>query len=170
MKISYDKLTEVWSGLKFNRAVWAMPLVYAMHIPEEFFAGFPHWVTHYMHGHMGDPKFCIANSLFMTILISLCYWASRSRSMLAAFAVMSWGSGNLFWNFVFHLSTTVIFNSYSPGLVTATFFYFPVSVGVSLLALREQRLSFSQLLKAFFVGACLMLFVIWAGLWEFHIP
>jgi hypothetical protein len=158
------------AGLKFERFLWAMPAVYALHILEEYFAGFPGWMTRHMHASMDNPGFWANNSLFMAILVSLALWASRSRSSLAAFAFLGWGSGNLFWNFIFHLVTTLIADSYSPGLVTAALLYYPISIGVAVLAVRGGRLGMPGLLGAFATGAALMLFVIWAGLWNFRFP
>src|SRR3546814_1065943 len=81
-----------------------------------------------MHADMDNQGFWLNNGLFMAILLSLSLWASRSRSALAAFVFLSWASGNLFWNFIFHVVTTVYADSYSPGLVSASLLYYPVAI------------------------------------------
>src|SRR3546814_3967445 len=68
----------------FRSFLWALPLAYAVHIPEEFFAGFPGWMSRHMHADMDNQGFWLNNGLFMAILLSLSLWASRSRSALAA--------------------------------------------------------------------------------------
>jgi hypothetical protein len=156
--------------MRFEQALWAMPAVYALHVAEEYGAAFPAWMTQHLQAAMDVPQFLLNNALFMAILVSLALWASRSRGRLAAFLFMGWASGHLFWNFVFHLATTVIADSYSPGLVTAVLLYFPVSLGVAALAVRGGRLGPGAVLAAFGLGAGLMLFVIWAGLWQFGLP
>jgi hypothetical protein len=89
--------------------------------------------------------------------------ASASRSRLSAFVFLSWASGHLFWNFIFHLVTTLYADSYSPGLVTASLLYYPVSIWGGVLAVRQQRLTVAAVLGAFAIGAVLMMmFVIWA--------
>ena len=157
-------------NLRFERFLWMMPAVYALHILEEYFTRFPAWMSQHMHASMDNAGFVLNNSLFMAILVSLAVWASRSHSKLAAFAFLAWASGNLFWNFVFHLVTTVIADSYSPGLVTAALLYYPVSIWGAVLAVRQGRLGIAGVVGAFAVGAGLMLFVIWSGLWKFHLP
>lgn len=157
-------------SLRFERVLWAMPLAYAIHIPEELLTGFPAWVTKHLHGTMDGPGFLVNNGIFMVILLSLALWASRTKTALPAFVFLCWASGNLFWNFVFHLVTTVIADSYSPGLVSATLLYFPISFLVTAVAVKQKRLGVTAVWGAFAVGACLMLFVIWAGLWHFHAP
>lgn len=156
--------------MRFERFLWAMPAVYALHICEEYGTGFPSWMNQHMHASMTDPVFLLNNALFMAILLSLSTWASLSSSRLSAFLFLGWASGNLFWNFIFHLATTVIADSYSPGLVTASLLYYPISIWVGVLAVRSGRLSIPGVVGAFATGAGVMMFVIWAGLWHFRLP
>lgn len=156
--------------MRFERFVWLFPAVYALHIVEEYGTGFPAWMTRHMHASMDKPGFLLNNALFMAILLATTAWASLSRSRLSAFIFLSWASGNLFWNFIFHLVTTLHADSYSPGLVTASLLYYPVSLWGGVLAVRQERLRVSGVLVAFAIGAALMMFVVWAGLWHFHMP
>lgn len=156
--------------LTFERFLWVMPAAYAIHIPEEFLTGFPAWMAQHMHAAMDTQGFLLNNALFMTILLSLSLWAARTRTALSAFMFLSWASGNLFWNFIFHLWTTVQADSYSPGLVSAALLYYPISVWAGVLAVKDKRLPVGGVLAAFAVGAALMLLVIWAGLWQFQLP
>jgi hypothetical protein len=156
--------------MRFERFVWLFPAVYALHIVEEYGTGFPAWMTRHMHASMDNPGFLLNNALFMAILLATTAWASLGRSRLSAFVFLAWASGNLFWNFIFHLVTTLLADSYSPGLVTASLLYYPVSLGGGVLAVRQQRLTLLGVLGAFAIGAALMMFVIWAGLWHFRVP
>lgn len=156
--------------LKFEQFLWLMPAAYAVHIPEEYLTGFPAWMSEHMQASMDDQGFLLNNALFMAILLSLSFWASRTRTALPAFVFLSWASGNLFWNFIFHLWTTVLADSYSPGLVSAVLLYYPLPVIGAVLAVRQGRLSPGSVAGAFAIGAALMLFVIWSGLWQFHLP
>ena len=156
--------------MRFERFAWLFPAVYAVHIVEEYGAGFPGWMTRHMHADMTNAVFLLNNALFMAILLAATAWASASRSRLSAFVFLSWASGHLFWNFIFHLVTTLYADSYSPGLVTASLLYYPVSIWGGVLAVRQQRLTVAAVLGAFAIGAVLMMFVIWAGLWHFHLP
>jgi hypothetical protein len=156
--------------MRFERFVWLFPAVYALHIVEEYGTGFPAWMTRHMHASMDNPGFLMNNALFMAILLATTAWASVSRSRLSAFVFLSWASGNLFWNFIFHLVTTLQADSYSPGLVTASLLYYPVSIWGGVVAVRQERLTVSGVLGAFAIGAALMMFVVWAGLWHFHMP
>lgn len=156
--------------MRFERFLWAMPAAYALHIWEEYGTGFPVWMNQHMHASMTNPVFLLNNAFFMAILLSLSTWASLSTSRLSAFLFLSWASGNLFWNFIFHLVTTLIADSYSPGLVTASLLYYPISIWIGVLAVRDGRLSIPGVVGAFTIGAAIMMFVIWAGLWHFRLP
>lgn len=156
--------------MRFETFLWALPLAYALHIPEEFLAGFPAWMRENMHSDMDNQGFWLNNGLFMAILLSLSVWASRSRSWLSAFVFLSWASGNLFWNFIFHVVTTIYADSYSPGLVSAALLYYPIALWAGFLAIRSGRLSSPAVAGAFAIGGGLMLFVIWSSLWKFQLP
>ncbi len=153
--------------LAFRRLIWLMPAVFAVHIVEEYGAGFPGWVSAMFGQPMAPQAFLVNNAGFMVVLLGLTGWAARRPSALSAFVLLSWASGNLFWNFVFHLATTVIFDRFSPGLVTATLLYLPVSVVVARAALAERVMPVAAFVTATAIGAALMLLVIWGGLYHF---
>lgn len=93
-------------------------------------------MTRHMHAGMTNGGFLANNALFMAILLATSAWASASRSSLSAFIFLSWATGNLFWNFIFHLVTTLWADSYSLGLATASLLYYPVSIWGGVLAVR----------------------------------
>lgn len=150
----------------FRTLAWSMPAAFAPHIAEEYAAGFPEWVA----GHFGEPMtagtFLANNAVFMAILLGLTAWAHLRPGAASAFLLIAWASGNLFWNFVFHLATTVAFDRYSPGLVTATLLYLPLSVAAGGAALRERVLTPASFATAVAIGAGLMLIVMLAALYR----
>lgn len=150
--------------MRFERLIWLMPLAYAAHIGEETAAGFPAWAGAVLGRSIGDGSFVLANALFLAVLLALTLWASLSTARIAAFVLMSWASGNLFWNFVFHLATTIAFGRYSPGLASAVLLYAPLSLLVAAASLRSGRLRAPQLAGAFALGGALMSLVIRIGL------
>ena len=147
-----------------------MPAAFAIHIGEEWFGGFPGYVAHTLGGSpMSPQQFLINNAVFMALLLGLSAWASRSGSRAGAFFLMVWASGNLFWDFFAHLAYTVVFNSYSPGLITASLFYYPLPVLVTAAGMREGRLSLASSLVAYLLGGLLILAVIWGGVYHFKL-
>jgi len=151
---------------RFRRLVWLMPAAFAPHIVEEYGTGFPVWVEQTLGGAMTGGAFLLNNAVFMLILLSLTAWAAWRPSPVSAFVLLSWASGNLFWNFVFHLVTTVLYDRYSPGLMTAVLLYLPVSVAVAWAALNERVLPRAAFAGAVSIGGALMLLVIWVGLYR----
>lgn len=150
--------------LAFRTLIPLMPAAFAVHIAEEYGTGFPAWVSAQFGSPMTGAGFLVNNALFMVILAGLTLWAVLRPSFASRFLLLSWASGNLFWNFVFHLVTTALFDRLSPGLVTAVLLYYPLSLLVAVAAWRERVLPVPALLGAAAIGAGLMLFVMWAGL------
>ncbi|WP_157971309.1 HXXEE domain-containing protein [Dyella sp. C9] len=152
----------------FRKLIWLMPAAYAVHICDEWFSGFPRYVVDHMHGSPMPPAlFFTNNAAFMAILLSLCTWASRSQSRLSAFLLMAWASGNLFWNFGAHLLYTVLTGYYSPGLITSSLIYYPVSLMVVVAGVRDGRQTVAEAIGSFAVGGVLLFLVIWAGVYHF---
>lgn len=153
-------------ALRFRRLIWLMPAAFVPHIVEEYGTGFPDWVVQTLGGSMTGGAFLLNNAVFMMVLLSLTAWAAWRPSPVSAFILLSWASGNLFWNFVFHLVTTILHDRYSPGLMTAVLLYLPASVAVARAALRERVLSRAAFAGAVSIGGALMLLVIRVGLYR----
>ena len=116
----------------FYRLIWLMPAAFACHIAEEYIGGFPAWVTNVVGGSMSTPTFLLNNAGFMAVLLARGGVVRQSPVRLSPTAVLiAWASANLFWDFLFHVGTVPLFDRYSPGLVTATLLYFPISVAVA---------------------------------------
>jgi hypothetical protein len=147
----------------FHRLIWLVPAAYALHVCEEYAAGFPAWMTQTVGGPMTTTTFLAYNGVFIVLLATLTAWASVSRRALAAFLVLAWASGQMFWNFVFHLAMTVAYDRYSPGLVSAVLLYWPLSLLVWRSAWREGVVSRGRLAVAIAIGGGLTPLVIWAG-------
>jgi hypothetical protein len=152
----------------FEKLIWLLPASYAPHIAEEYFAGFPQYVATAMGGFvMPGPLFLANNAAFMAILLGLCAWTARRPSARAAFFLTCWASGNTFWDFFCHLYYTVASGRYSPGLVTATLFYYPLPLLISRVGIRQGRLTLRATLRAYLIGLVLLLLVIWGGVHHF---
>lgn len=154
-------------GRVFRRLIWLMPAAFALHIVEEYVGGFPAWVTHVLGGSFNNLAFAINNAVFMAIMLGLTVWTSRSASRLATFLLLTWTSGNLFWDALFHITTTPMFDRYSPGLVTSSLLYVPISMLIGWSAVRSKALRLRDLLGAVALGAAILGFVIWYGLFHF---
>ena len=170
MSTTLDHAAKARTPIRFNSVLWLMPAAFAVHIVEEFTGGFAGYVAATLHGSvMTTPQFLINNAAFMAILVGLSIWAGRSKSRLSAFVLMAWASGNLFWDFFAHLTYTVVFNSYSPGLITASLLYYPLPVYVTWIGMREGRLTLGSSLLAYMIGGLLILGVIWGGVYHFKL-
>jgi hypothetical protein len=146
-----------------------MPAAFALHIVEEYLGGFPAWVTHVLGGSFNNVAFAFNNAAFFVIMLGLTVWVGRSRSQLAVFLLIAWASGNIFWDGLFHVLTTAQFNRYSPGLITSSVLYLPISLIIGTATLQSGALSVKAFLGALALGLSLLVLVIWYGLFHFAI-
>ena len=154
-------------GQPFLRLIWIMPAAFMLHIVEEYQGGFPAWVTHVLGGSFSHVSFEFNNAAFLAIMAGLAVWVNKSDSRLAAFLLIAWSSGNIFWDAFFHVLTTVWFNRYSPGLITSSVLYLPISLVIGTATVQSQALSAKAFVGALVAGLCLLVFVIWYGLFHF---
>lgn len=61
------------------------------------------------------------------------------------------------------------FDAYSPGLITASLFYYPLPIFVTVVGVREGRLSLESSVVAYGIGGALILTVIWGGVYHFGV-
>ena len=89
--------TDLW-GQPFRRLIWLLPAAFALHITEKYLGGFPDWVTQVLGGSFNEIAFALNNAGFMVIMLVLITWTTVTRSRLAAFLLIAWASGNIFWD------------------------------------------------------------------------
>jgi len=150
----------------YGRLLWLFPLAYLFHVLEEA-SGFSLWVAQVIGGQIGQGRFYLTNGIVMLALLGLCCLASRRKDRPSTFLLFWWVSGQLFWNFVFHLYAQIRFSTYAPGVWTATFLYFPLYLYLSYLALRESYLGWKGWAGGLALGAVGMGIVVWANLYHF---
>jgi hypothetical protein len=88
------------------------------------------------------------NVAFMASILALTAWTGHSASCLAAALLIFWASATLFWDGLFHIVTTAACDRYSPGLVTSSLVYIPISLLIASAALRDRALSVTAFLSA----------------------
>ena len=151
----------------FRSVIWLLPAAYVAHIVEEYVGGFPVWVTQVVGGSFNNIAFALNNAAFTTILLVLTAWTSRSTSRGAAFLLITWASANVFWDGLFHIVTTAVYDRYSPGEITSSVLYVPISLAVAYFALRSRLFTPRVFLAAVTAGGALFAFVVWYGLFHF---
>nr|WP_047169944.1 HXXEE domain-containing protein [Sphingomonas sp. Y57] len=135
-----------------------LPVAFAAHIAEEYLTGFPRYAGEISGHAMGLPLFLGGNIAFIAIMALLVGWTTKTRSAAANFWLLAWAAGNLFWNFAFHFVLVLGFDRSSPGLVTGTLVYFPLSLALWQAALAERiippaALAGTVLLGGLYMGA-----------------
>ncbi|KQX26370.1 hypothetical protein ASD39_03075 [Sphingomonas sp. Root50] len=140
----------------YYRLIWLLPVAFAAHIAEEYLAGFPRYAAEISGHAMALPLFLGGNILFILVMAALVGRAAKTRSPEANFWVLAWAAGNQFWNFVFHFALVLAFDRNSPGLVTGTLVYFPLSLALWQAALAERIVRPATLAAAILLGGAYM--------------
>lgn len=140
----------------YYRLIWLLPIAFAAHIAEEYLTGFPRYAGEISGHAMELPLFLGGNIAFIAIMALLVRWAAKTRSAKASFWLLTWAAGNQFWNFVFHFVLVLAFDRNSPGLITGTLVYFPLSLALWQAALAGRVVRPSTLIVAILLGGAYM--------------
>jgi len=147
----------------FRRIVWVGPLVYGVHIAEEFWR-FPVWASAHFTPGFTTQRFVVSNAIIMLLLVGLTALVSAVRVRAVDFVYFCWISGQLFHNALFHMGTTAYFGAYSPGVLSAILLYLPICYFIARAADREGRMTNAAGVGALIVGAAGMGSLVYFGL------
>lgn len=107
--------------------LWLVPIAYLIHIFEET-PRFPKWAEKvHIIGSMSFEEFIFGNIIFMAyvlISVSLAIFYTSQWTIILGLSTAAWA----FSNFLIHSYYTLRYGQYSPGFVTASALYAPVTV------------------------------------------
>ena len=130
--------------------LWLLPAAYALHILEEWYAGFSEWVALVVGAPLPRAAFIVINAIAMALAIAATRASTRREHYgWAGIAVAS----ILFVNALAHVLGTAITRTYSPGLITGLVLYVPIA-GLVLLRASTQAAS-GAFLRGVVVGIAL---------------
>lgn len=119
--------------------VWLFVASYAAHILEEYFGGFPEWFAAVAGSPLPRADFVIINALALGA-VALAAFAATRRPALGWLAI---GIATVaFINGLAHLLASLMWATYSPGLITGVILYLPLSQLALLRAWHQVPPSF----------------------------
>lgn len=134
--------------------LWLVPIAYFIHIIEEAPRFMPFAIKYY-----GQPKnlkeFVVGNIILMAyvlISVSLAIFYTNEWTMVIGLATAAW----IFTNFLMHAYYTLRYGEYSPGVVTASAIYAPVTVFIYYNFIISGILSTTDIILSMILGFVIM--------------
>lgn len=135
--------------------LWLVPIVYLIHIIEES-PRFPAWAVKIrMITSMSFKEFALGNIIFMVyvlVSVSLAIFYTSELTLVLGLSTAAW----IFSNFLIHAYYTLRYGEYSPGVVTASALYAPVTVFIFYNFLVSGILSTLDIILAIIIGFGIM--------------
>lgn len=134
--------------------LWLVPLAYGIHIIEET-PRFVPWAKRYLSAPSTFAQFVLGNVIFMAyvlISVALATFYPGEWTLVLGLSTAAW----IFSNFLIHASFTLYTGEYSPGVVTASALYAPVSVYIYTNFLGSGILSNADILLSIIIGFAVM--------------
>jgi hypothetical protein len=103
--------------------LWPFVPAYVIHVAEEWFAGFPLWLTRIVGRPLPDAAFLLINAVALVAMIAAIRAATRAEHngwigvAIATIALV---------NTLAHAAGAALTHSYAPGLVSAVVLYVPL--------------------------------------------
>lgn len=145
--------------------IW-IPVTFLLHMIEEYFFGFPEWASSHF-GPITTRSFYVTSHIpIFAVVIYFGFKASKADPRTPFIWLALVAQVVLLTNGLFHCMTTILFQEYSPGIVTSILCYFPFSIILYRWIFRERMLSTAQLLSAAFVGTAVSLLVVYSLTWN----
>jgi hypothetical protein len=103
--------------------LWWFPPAYAIHLAEEWFAGFPGWVQRIVGNPLPEAAFVAINAVAFVLMVAAIRSATRSeRSGWMGVAIAT----IVLVNALAHGAGAVLTRSYAPGVISAVVLYVPL--------------------------------------------
>ena len=158
------KITRIPSAyaLSVNQLCWFILASLAAHVIEEL-PHFPEWATRYF-GTTTTSYYILSHIPLLMGVFFIVYRGSKGRKngiWISLAVLVQWA---LFANGLFHLTTTIMFGEYSPGVVTALVLYIPFTIYFLKRVMREGYLSYTRLVSSC-VGGTVLTALIIGSLW-----
>ncbi len=134
--------------------LWVVPIAYLIHIIEET-PRFVPWAKRYFSAPATFAQFVLGNVIFMgyvLIAVFLATFYPREWTLVLGLSTAAW----IFSNFLIHASLTLYTGEYSPGVVTASALYAPVSVYIYTTVLGSGILSTVDIIVSIIIGFAAM--------------
>jgi hypothetical protein len=114
--------------------LWPFAPAYAMHIAEEWFAGFPGWAARITGRPIPETAFIVINAVAMVLLLAAVRAATRDERH----GWMAVGIATIFLvNTVAHAAGAVMTQSYAPGVISAVVLYVPLGALTMIRAFEQ---------------------------------
>jgi hypothetical protein len=134
--------------------LWLVPVAYFIHILEET-PRFVPWAIKYIGAPETFGQFVLGNIIFMAYVIiatSLAIFYPSELTLVIGLSAAAW----IFSNFLIHAYYTLRTGEYSPGVVTASAIYVPVSLYIYYNFLGSGMLSTLDFVLSIIIGFAIM--------------
>src|SRR5438067_13056602 len=128
-------------GMTFHTLVWLVPLVFAVHIREEW-PEFVVWARNYASPLYSRTDYIKLHGagLLASVLGTTIIYVFPNPSTTSVFFLLVLAPG-LYFNTFFHLGASLLTRTYCPGVITALLPYVPLCITLTSFAIREELLT-----------------------------
>jgi len=129
----------------------ALPCAFAVHVAEEA-PSFVAWFNSLVTPGITQGQFLSVNATAFFITLAIGSLVAMSRNAALSILAVAWVGFLMLANGLFHLVATLVHWRYSPGVVTGSFLYLPLSILFMRAVVRECRIRWATILLVALMG------------------
>lgn len=129
----------------------ALPIVFAIHVAEEA-PGFVAWFNSLVTPGITQRLFLSVNATALLITLAIASLVATSRNAGVCIVAVAWVGLLMLANGALHLVGTLVHLRYSPGVITGSLLYLPLSILFMKAVVRECAIPWRTVLLAALVG------------------
>ncbi|MBP1928912.1 hypothetical protein J2741_001459 [Methanolinea mesophila] len=144
--------------------LWLVPIAYFIHILEET-PRFVPWAKRYLSAPSTFGQFVLGNVIFMAYVLAavgLAIFYPGEWTLVLGLSTAAWA----FSNFLIHASLTLYTGEYSPGVVTASALYAPITVYIYATFLESGMVSTFDIVASVIIGFAIMYVPTFVQVWR----
>ena len=153
-----------------QKAIQFAPIIFLIHFYLEEAPNFVDWLYKITNFWATQELFFKVNftCLFITMLVALMvsFYCNRATVVLA----ILWLSFLMFSNAIFHLTSTVVYNMYSPGSITSAILYLPYFIWFIWLSIKYSKIKISVVIISIILGSIPMFLMTYPIVFEGRHP
>jgi len=139
-----------------QKAVLITPIIFILHVLEEF-PSLVCWMNTLTDAGISQSFFITVNGFGLVITVFLSWMMYRISEGIMVILNIIWISFFMFANAIFHITASIVYHIYSPGMITSVIFYFPFFCWFLLLVMKIYKIRFGLILLPVILGSIPML-------------
>lgn len=138
------------------RLILFAPVLFICHVIEEA-PGFVEWINHLVDRNITQSLFLSVNMTGFIITAILSLLTAYTKDKTITIVTLAWLGFFMFGNALLHITATILYQLYSPGIITSIILYLPFILWYAWLLNKKTEITSTTIAVTILIGAIPMM-------------